>query len=117
MHAQPPGPGLPMQAPSVMSLTFFIQCSSGNACEFSLEESVYLIQNLRCLGSLINFRPKFRAVSNAVREVGGELFHLSDRVRHRALAQHAVVSAHDVVALAFRRMFVGAGLEVLLDLP
>src|SRR5882724_554271 len=51
-----------------------------------------------------------------MREVGGELFHLSDHVRSASVAQHAVVSAHDVVALAFRRMLVASGGEVLVDL-
>src|SRR5216684_352531 len=116
MQAQPPGPGLPIHDPSVISWTFFMGRSDGGGFKFPLEKSIDLIQDLFRVRGPIDFHPQLGPVSNAVREVSGELFHFSNHVRSAPVAEHTVVSPHDVVALAFRRMFVGSGGEVLLDL-
>src|SRR5271166_713210 len=117
MQAQPPGPGLPMQAPSVMSLTFFNSRSSGDGVEFSVEKSIYLIQDLSSLGGLVDLHPELRAVAHAVCEIGGELLHFADGIGLVTIAEHGVVSPHDFVALPLGRMVVGTGFEILLDLP
>ena len=41
-----------------------------------------------------------------MREVGGELFHLADRVRLAALQQHGVIGPHHLVAVALGRLVV-----------
>src|SRR5260370_42441234 len=116
MQAQPPGPGLPIHDPSVISWTFFIGRSDGGGFKFPLEKSINLFQDLFGVRGPIDFHSQLGTVSNAVREVGGELFHFSNYVRSVAVAEHTVVRPHDVIALAFRRMFVASGGEVLLDL-
>src|SRR5260221_10239786 len=116
MQAQPPGPGLPIHDPSVISCTSFMGRSDGGGFKFPLEKSINLFQDLFSVRGPIDFHPQLGTVSNAVREVSGELFHFSDYVRSAAVAEHAVVRPHDVVALAFGGMFVASSGEVLLDL-
>src|SRR5580693_424591 len=116
MQAQPPGPGLPKQDPSVMTWTFFMSRSGGNCLELSLEKSIHPIQNVSGLGGPINFHPQLRSVAHAVREVRRELLHLTHHVGHGAIAQHAVVSTHDLIALVFGRMIVRSSFHVLPDL-
>src|SRR5579863_3665688 len=100
MQAQPPGPGFPIHDPSVIICTFFIGPSGGNCLELSLEKSIHVLQNLSGLTGPVNFHPKFRSVAYAVGEVSGELFHFAHRVRHGAIAEHAVVCTHDFITLA-----------------
>src|SRR5258708_31458693 len=116
MQAQPPGPGLPIHDPSVISCTFFMGRSDGGGFKFPLEKSINLFQDLFGVRGPVDFHPQLRTVSNAVCEVSGELFHFSNHVRSAAVAEHTVVCSHDVVALAFRGMFVASGGEGLLDL-
>src|SRR5258708_5305490 len=116
MQAQPPGPGLPIHDPSVISWTFFMGRSDGGGFKFPLEKSIDLIQDLFGVRGPIDFHPQLGTVSNAVREVSGELFHFSDYVRSAPVAEHAIVRPHDVIALAFRWMLVASSGEVLPDL-
>src|SRR5450759_1472890 len=116
MHAQPPGPGLPIHDPSVMSWTFFMSRSDGSCLELSLEKSIDLVHNLSGLSGLVDFHPEFGSVADAVGEVSGELFHLAHHVGHGTIAEHSVVSAHNLITLVFGGMFIGAGLEILLNL-
>src|SRR6266478_3546456 len=116
MQAQPPGPGLPIHDPSVISWTFFMGRSDGGGFKFPLEKSIDLFQDLFRVRSPIDFHPQLGTVSNAVREVGGELFHFSNHVRSAAVAEHTVVRPHDVIALVFRWMLVASRGEVLLHL-
>src|SRR5450432_854120 len=116
MHAHPPGPGFPIHDPSVITCTFFIRPSGGNCLELSLEKSVDMVQNIRGLSGSIDFHPELGSVADSVSEVSSELFHLAHYVRHGAIAKHPVVSAHNLVALVFGGMLIGAGLDVLLDL-
>src|ERR1700691_3425652 len=116
MHAQPPGPGLPIHDPSVMSWTFFISPSGGDCLELSLEKSVDMFQNLSSFGVAIDFRSQPRSIADAVCKICRELFHLAHCVRHGAIAKHAVIGANDVIALVLGRMVVGSGLDILLNL-
>ena len=51
-----------------------------------------------------------------MRKVSGELLHLADCIALIALAQHSVVSAHDVVALPLGRVLIASRGKILLDL-
>src|ERR1700739_4183409 len=117
MQAQPPGPGLPIHEPSVMSWTFLSSAfngrSGGDFVEFPLEKSIYLIQDLGGLCGLVNFDAQLRSVADAVREISGELFHFADDVGSGAIAQHGIVGPHDVVALGLGGMIVRSSLEIL----
>src|SRR5579884_2335642 len=116
MHAHPPGPGLPLHAPSVMSKTFFKRSSGGSCGEFSFEKNVDCIEYLLGGSSPVNFDSQLRAVAHTMRKVRRELLHLSDRVRRRLVVQHRVVSLHNVVAAALLWMLVRSRLDILLDL-
>src|SRR5579864_1398463 len=117
MQAQPPGPGLPIHEPSVMSWTFFMGRSGGDCLELPVEKSIYLIQNLRGLGGLVYFDTQLRSVADAMREVGGKLLHLADGVGRGAFAQHRIIGPHDFVALRLAWMMVRSRVEKLPDLP
>src|SRR5918999_3006610 len=98
MHAQPPGPGLPRQAPSVMAWTFFKGppggrgTPSGSSChKLTLEEGVHFVQNLAGSLGVIDLDTKPGAAANSVREIGGELFHLPGHVILAVLDQHRVI--------------------------
>ena len=52
-----------------------------------------------------------------MRKVSGELLHLAHSIRRSAIAQHAVVSAHQIVALALGGLLVTSRREILLNLP
>src|SRR5436853_151529 len=106
MAAQPPGPGFPTQAPSVMIWIFFtlefvferpsviLRDSGGfrfvGGCRLGLESTigaekrVYKIQNLTGFPRMVDIRAQPRALPDAVREVSGKLFHLAGRIPLRA---------------------------------
>src|ERR1700676_1355432 len=112
MQGQPPGPGFPIHEPSVMSWIFFI-VRSGSRVKLLLEEGIYLTQNLRGFGGLVDFDTQLRPVADAVREVSRKLFHLADDVGRAAIAQHRVVGPHDLIALPLGRVIVTSSLEIL----
>src|SRR5260370_35046901 len=101
MPAQPPRPGFPLQAPSVMRVTFFKRSSRGSCGEFSLEKSFDCIENLRRLRRPVDFDAQLGAVAHAVGEICRELLHLADRVGRGLIAQHRVIRLLDFVALMF----------------
>src|SRR5690242_16853619 len=76
--AQPPGPGLPEQAPSVISCTFFIGSLRGRARQFLPEKLVHQDYDLPRLLRVEDLRPQARAVPDAVGEMARELLHPSD---------------------------------------
>src|SRR5579863_5269585 len=115
MAAHPPGPGLPRQAPSVMSWTFFTGASSGRH-RLGLEELIHQVEDGGSLLRPVDGCAQLCAVPHAVSKVSGELFHLADRVPLALLDQHAVVLAHHAVAVLLRGLIVGAGFQVLADL-
>src|SRR3984957_7191604 len=120
MHAQPPGPGLPMHAPSVINWTFFrerLRFSGGCSGQLAFEEGIYVIEYLRRVRCFIDLHAKFRSIPNAVGEVSGELFHLAHGIALIPLAQHAVIRAHQIVALALTGIFVAPRCKILLYLP
>src|SRR5258708_10183881 len=108
MHAQPPGPGLPRQAPSVMSWTFFIAFGAARSgvrqFELTREECIHQMKDPRSLRSVVDFGAQLRAVANPVREVSCELLHLADGIRLVALPQHGVIRPQDLVPAALGRM-------------
>src|SRR5580658_7211500 len=52
-----------------------------------------------------------------MRKVSGELLHFADGIGQVAMAQHSVVSAHQIVALALSGLLIASRREKLLNLP
>src|SRR5258708_16420892 len=101
-HAQPPRPGFPLQAPSVMRVTFFKRSSRGSCGEFSLEKSFDCIENLRRLRRPVDFDAQLGAVAHAVGEICRELLHLADRVGGRLVAPQRVIRLNILIAVMLR---------------
>src|ERR1700736_3497295 len=66
IHAQPPGPGLPIQAPSVMSRMVFIRAISGNQRWFyiAIEERIHAIENFAGFMGVVDLGAQLGSVAN-----------------------------------------------------
>ena len=76
-----------------------------------------MVEYLGGVGGLINLNAQLRPISNAMRKVSGKLLHFADSIGQVAMAQHSIVSAHQIVALALSGLLVTSRREKLLNLP
>ena len=73
----------------------------------AIEKFVHELADPTCLFGLVDLRSQLAAVTNAVSEIRSKLFHLAGRLNRFLFLEHAVIGAHDFVAIQFR------GLEIL----
>src|SRR5215471_18286204 len=107
MAAQPPGPGLPIQAPSVMSRTFFkgmwslwdgygddarknnrtgmTFMTSAQSWGLGAKERIHAVEDFPGFAGMVDLRPQPGAIADAVREISGELLHLANSIALFAL--------------------------------
>src|ERR1035438_3327600 len=82
-----------------------------------MEEAVHQIEDGSRFALVIYGGAKLRPAPHAVREIGGKLLHFSDGVPLVARDEHIVIPPHHNISVVLRRFIIGAGFEILRNLP